>query len=70
MHNCMAAHGPDPEVFKLASSAELKPTRDENFAIMFESRLPFRVAAAAQNSETLRKNYDQNWDGMPRFFRG
>jgi homogentisate 1,2-dioxygenase len=70
MHNCMAAHGPDPEVFKHASSVELKPTRDENYAVMFESHLPFRVSGAAQRSEALRKNYDHNWDGMPQLFRG
>ena len=70
LQNSWVAHGPDPDVFERASSADLKPVWEESFFIMFESHLPFRVTAAAQRSDSLVPDYDQNWDGIRRLFRG
>jgi homogentisate 1,2-dioxygenase len=68
LHNCMGAHGPDPEVFSRASSVDLKPTREESLGVMFESRLSFRVTDQAMNAANHVSNYSDNWAGMPVLF--
>ncbi len=70
LHNCHAAHGPDPEIFERASNADLAPQRDETLAIMFESRLPFRPTRAALENAARVADYDGNWDGIEVRFTG
>ena len=69
LHNSMAAHGPDPSVFKGASMAENRPRRLEGLAVLFETRLPLRPTRAALASPVLQRNYDRNWDALPKRFK-
>jgi homogentisate 1,2-dioxygenase len=69
LHNAMAAHGPDPAVFEKSSTIELGPRRLEGMAVLFETRLPFRPTKFALTSSTLQRDYDQNWDALPKRFK-
>ncbi len=68
LHNTMAAHGPDPVIFERATTAELKPERNEGILAMFESRLPYRVTKSALESSQLVTSHDRNWDDLKKHF--
>ena len=70
LHNAMTAHGPDPAVLERASSAELGPRKLEGLAVLFETRLPFRPTRHALEAPTLQRDYDGNWDALPKRFHG
>src|SRR5258708_32685231 len=70
LHNSMTAHGPDPAVLERASTVELGPRRLEGLAVLFETRLPFRPTRHALETPALQRDYDRNWDALPKRFRG
>lgn len=70
LHNVMTPHGPEAGVFDKASTAALKPQyQGDTLAFMFESRLAFRVSAAAASSPHLQHNYRDCWKGLKAQFR-
>ena len=69
LHNCMAAHGPDVETWRKASSAELKPHKiEDTMAFMFEARRPYRLTRHALQTQALQTGYDAAWRGFPKLF--
>lgn len=68
LHNSLAAHGPDPEVFEKASTEKLVPAKLEGILTLFESRLPYRVTKSAVESKRLRTGQDANWDKLKKNF--
>jgi len=70
LHNCMAAHGPDAQVFEKATNAELKPEKYQNtLAFMFESRWPFATPGSALTEPFLQKDYWKCWQGLQSHFK-
>jgi homogentisate 1,2-dioxygenase len=70
LHNCMQPHGPDVAVYERASSAELKPQKQENtLAFMWESRYVFRPTKFALSSAQLQKDYERVWDGFKKHYK-
>ena len=70
IHNCMSGHGPDVATFDKASSAELKPHKQENtLAFMWESRWAFRPTRAALQAKELQRDYDRVWEGFRKRFK-
>jgi len=70
LHNCMTAHGPDANTYKLASTAQLKPTRyKDTLAFMFESRESYRVTKFALEHSARQKNYIKCWSGLESRFK-
>lgn len=69
LHNCMSAHGPDYEVFRKASAAELKPVRHaDTLALMFESRYVLQPTAYALAAPELQRDYLACWHGIEKRF--
>jgi homogentisate 1,2-dioxygenase len=69
LHNCMAAHGPDAQVFETASHTPLKPERYQNtMAFMFESRWTFATPERALQEPFLQKDYWKCWQGLQSHF--
>ncbi len=67
LHNCMSAHGPDVDSWRLASDAELGPHKiDNTLAFMVESRWVFRPTRWAMERPELQTDYDACWDGFPK----
>jgi homogentisate 1,2-dioxygenase len=69
LHNCMSGHGPDAATYEKASTAELKPTKQQNtLAFMFESRFAIRTTKFAMETAQLQRDYYECWQGLkPRF---
>ena len=71
LHNAFLPHGPDAEAFAAASSADLKPEKqDATLAFMFESRYPFVASDFAMTTPALQADYTACWAGLKRMFRG
>jgi homogentisate 1,2-dioxygenase len=69
LHNSMTPHGPDPEAFTGASTAELKPVKLEGtMAFMFETRYPQRITEYAARLDGLQDGYGDCWQGLERRF--
>ena len=69
LHNCMSAHGPDPDSFESASNAELKPHKYEaTLAFMFESRYLIQPTRYALEAVQRQKNYIACWQGLKKHF--
>jgi len=67
LHNCMSGHGPDQASWQGATNAELKPHKIENtLAFMFETRMPIRTTAWAENSPLMQLDYDDCWSGFEK----
>ncbi len=70
IHNCMQGHGPDLVTWEKASTAELKPAKQENtLAFMWESRWVFRPTRYALEAKERQKDYERCWDGFKKHFR-
>ena len=71
LHNCMSPHGPEAEVFKKASNADLKPQRyEDTMAFMFESRYLFAPTKHALESDTRQTDYIDCWKTLKKNFTG
>ncbi|NLO80544.1 MAG: homogentisate 1,2-dioxygenase [Xanthomonadaceae bacterium] len=69
LHNCMSPHGPDTITFEKASTAELKPEKQEDtMAVMFESRYVFTPTVQALNADFRQHDYVQVWQGLKSHF--
>ncbi|WP_242914156.1 homogentisate 1,2-dioxygenase [Brevundimonas pishanensis] len=67
LHNCMSGHGPDQASWEGATNADLKPHKIENtLAFMFETRMPIRTTAWAEQSPTMQLDYDDCWTGFDK----
>ena len=67
LHNRMAGHGPDRAAWEKATTATLAPVKiTDTMAFMFESRMPFRVAAAALSGPLCQLDYDDVWSGFEK----
>ncbi|MDA7987789.1 MAG: homogentisate 1,2-dioxygenase [Alphaproteobacteria bacterium] len=70
LHNMMLPHGPDPDAFRAASRADLRPEKlDNTLAFMFETRLPQQPTRYAAALPTLQSDYPELWKGLRRNFR-
>ncbi len=70
LHNVMCAHGPEASVFEKASTADLKPVKQENtMAFMFESRTVYLPTREALETPLLQKDYLNCWAGLKSNFR-
>jgi homogentisate 1,2-dioxygenase len=70
IHNCMQGHGPDVATWEQASTAELRPHKQENtLAFMWESRWVFRPTRYALEAKELQKDYERCWDGFKKRFK-
>ena len=74
LHGFYAAHGPDAETYKKASSADLSPRKIENtLAFMFESRAPYLLTdfamKLAADGGLLQPDYQDVWQGFAKNFR-
>jgi homogentisate 1,2-dioxygenase len=71
LHNKLAPHGNDAEVFEAASKAELKPDYYDNTqAFMFETSGTFRTTAFANDCEYLQRDYAKVWQTLKKHFSG
>jgi homogentisate 1,2-dioxygenase len=70
LHNCMAAHGPEVQVFEKASTAELKPERiaDGTLAFMFETNYMMNPTTYALNKLKLDEDYYKCWQDYKKYF--
>lgn len=69
LHNCMAPHGPEKDVFETATQTPLDPTyRDNTLAFMFESRFPLKPTRLALETKARQKDYLQCWKGLKSHF--
>jgi homogentisate 1,2-dioxygenase len=71
LHSIMTPHGPDAPTFKMASNADLSPTRvaDGTQAFMFESCLLMTVSKwALEESKKVQDDYWTHWQGLKSHF--
>ena len=69
LHNGMMPHGPDAQAFEAASTATLKPVKQENtLAFMFETRFPQRVTRYAADVVQRQLDYSDCWSGLTKRF--
>ncbi|WP_458316491.1 homogentisate 1,2-dioxygenase [Mycolicibacterium brisbanense] len=69
LHNGMMPHGPDAQAFEAASTATLKPVKQENtLAFMFETRFPQRVTRYAADVPQRQLDYADCWSGLTKRF--
>ncbi|MFZ4165713.1 homogentisate 1,2-dioxygenase [Brevundimonas sp. NPDC058933] len=67
LHNRMSGHGPDQASWNGATNAELKPHKIENtLAFMFETRMPIRTTAWAEQTPQMQLDYDDCWTGFEK----
>ena len=67
LHNQMNGHGPDAEVHRRATEADLKPVKlEDTLAFMFESRWVIRPTATAMELPGLQPDYDECWRGFEK----
>ncbi|MFE9082584.1 homogentisate 1,2-dioxygenase [Brevundimonas sp. NPDC003935] len=67
LHNRMSGHGPDQASWNGATKAELKPMKIENtLAFMFETRMPIRTTAWAEQTPLMQLDYDDCWTGFEK----
>jgi homogentisate 1,2-dioxygenase len=70
LHNCMAAHGPDAATFEKARTAKLVPQKiTDTLAFMFETGFVVRPTRFALETPALQPDYDDCWQGLPKFFQ-
>lgn len=62
LHSCMSGHGPEMEVFKKASTCELKPVKyaEGSMAFMFETTFMLKVDT---NCADFDEDYWKCWKG-------
>ena len=71
LHNRMAAHGNDAQVFEAASAARLEPTYlAGTLAFMFESRHVFRATRFALETSARQSDYLKVWQTLEKHFTG
>jgi homogentisate 1,2-dioxygenase len=71
LHNCMAPHGNDADVYEVASTAELKPTYiKDTMAFMFETCMVYQPTNFAMESELMQQDYFECWQGLQKHFPG
>jgi homogentisate 1,2-dioxygenase len=69
LHNKMAPHGNDADVFEAASKAELAPEHHgDTQAFMFETWATYRPTKFALETDLLQKNYSECWQGLGKNF--
>jgi homogentisate 1,2-dioxygenase len=69
LHNQMLPHGPAPDAFQQASTAELKPVKlTGTMAFMFETRYAQRVTSYAGTLAELQSDYVDTWKGLKKRF--
>ena len=69
LHNRMASHGNDAEVFEMASNMELKPQYFDNTqAFMFETSGTYRTTQFANETKLLQRDYWKVWQGLQKHF--
>jgi len=67
LHNRMSGHGPDQASWDGATRADLKPHKIENtLAFMFETRMPIRTTAWAEQTPLMQLDYDDCWTGFQK----
>lgn len=67
LHNRMSGHGPDQASWEGATNADLKPHKIENtLAFMFETRMPIRTTAWAEQTPLMQLDYDDCWSGFEK----
>jgi len=67
LHNRMSGHGPDQASWEGATNADLKPHKIENtLAFMFETRMPIRTTAWAEQTPLMQLDYDDCWSGFDK----
>ncbi len=67
LHNRMSGHGPDQTSWEGATNADLKPHKIENtLAFMFETRMPIRTTAWAEQPPLMQLDYDDCWSGFDK----
>lgn len=70
LHNAMAGHGPDNDIFEAASKAELKPERyRDTLTFMFESSLVWQTSDFALNTPLRQQHYIDCWQGLKINFK-
>jgi homogentisate 1,2-dioxygenase len=69
LHSTMSGHGPESEVFKKASEAELKPQliSPDSLAFMFETCFMMKLTDYAMNLEK-DEEYGECWNDLPNQF--
>ena len=71
LHNCMAPHGNDAEVYEAASNADLKPHYiKDTMAFMFETCLLYKPTKFAMETEYMQQDYSDCWQGLKKHFTG
>ena len=71
LHNCMTPHGPEANVFEMASNAMLEPKRYEHtLAFMFESRYVIAPTKFALETPAKQQNYSACWQGLKKHYNG
>jgi len=71
LHNRMAPHGNDAQVFEAASAARLAPTYlADTLAFMFETRHAYRATRFAQETSARQRGYLQVWQSLAKHFTG
>ena len=71
LHNCMAPHGNDAEVYEAASNADLKPHYiKDTMAFMFETCLLYKPTKFAMETEHMQQDYSDCWQGLKKHFTG
>jgi homogentisate 1,2-dioxygenase len=69
LHNQMLPHGPDADVFRHASTVELKPVKSQGaLAFMFETRFPQRLTKYAAEGGQLQADYADCWKDLKKNF--
>jgi homogentisate 1,2-dioxygenase len=70
LHSCMAAHGPETQVFEKASTCTLEPQPPKNdaLAFMFETTYIMQLTSYAA-SENVDANYQKCWGGFKKHFK-
>jgi homogentisate 1,2-dioxygenase len=69
LHSTMTGHGPEAEVFKKASTVELKPVKYalDSMAFMFETTYFLKVALDSEKD--LDNEYYKCWKGIEKLFK-
>ncbi len=71
LHSCMSGHGPETEVFKKASAADLKPMKisPDGLAFMFETCFIMKLTKWANATKTKDVDYRKCWQDLPVQFK-
>jgi homogentisate 1,2-dioxygenase len=67
LHSCMSGHGPETEVFRKASAADLKPMKisPDGLAFMFETCFIMKLTKYAATTKNMDTDYRKCWQDLP-----